>query len=61
MLHDRNLTAVDFGGPALEGCNENPYHIREIIQMVDGKRRNPPIAPTSPASKRLKPKTATDP
>lgn len=23
MLQDRNLTAADFGGPALEGCNEN--------------------------------------
>lgn len=23
MLQDRNLTAEDFGGPALEGCNEN--------------------------------------
>src|ERR1035437_3563133 len=22
MLQDRNLTAADFGGPALEGCNE---------------------------------------
>src|SRR3990167_10928303 len=23
MLQQRNLTANDFGGPALEGCNEN--------------------------------------
>src|SRR3954447_21703455 len=23
MLQDRHLTAQDFGGPALEGCNEN--------------------------------------
>src|SRR5581483_7211908 len=23
MLQDRHLTAADFGGPALEGCNEN--------------------------------------
>src|SRR3989338_1108442 len=23
MLQQRNLTAADFGGPTLEGCNEN--------------------------------------
>jgi 5-methyltetrahydrofolate--homocysteine methyltransferase len=23
MLQQRDLTAADFGGPALEGCNEN--------------------------------------
>jgi len=35
MIQDRNLTAADFGGPALEGCNENlvltrPDVIRDI-------------------------------
>ncbi|HEX7359301.1 MAG TPA: methionine synthase [Bryobacteraceae bacterium] len=35
MLQDRRLTAADFGGPALEGCNENlvitrPDVIRDI-------------------------------
>lgn len=35
MLQDRHLTAADFGGPALEGCNENlvatrPDVIRDI-------------------------------
>lgn len=36
-LQNRNLTASDFGGPALEGCNENlnltrPKIIQEIIE-----------------------------
>ncbi len=35
MLQDRHLTAADFGGPALEGCNENlvftcPDVVRDI-------------------------------
>jgi 5-methyltetrahydrofolate--homocysteine methyltransferase len=38
MIQQRNLTAADFGGPALEGCNENlaltrPDVIRDIHRM----------------------------
>ena len=45
MLQARNLTAADFGGPALEGCNENlvltrPDVIRDIHRAYfDGGRR----------------------
>src|SRR5437868_2839841 len=28
MLQERDLTAADFGGPALEGCNENLVRTR---------------------------------
>ena len=35
MLQDRNLTAADFGGPDLEGCNENLVLTRpDVIQDV---------------------------
>ncbi len=35
MLQDRNLTAADFGGPALEGCNENLVLTRpDVIRDV---------------------------
>ena len=31
MLQQRNLTAADFGGPALEGCNENLVRTRPDV------------------------------
>ena len=31
MLQQRNLSAADFGGPALEGCNENLVHTRPDV------------------------------
>src|SRR5215475_8396511 len=33
MLQQRNLTAADFGGPALEGCNENLVRTRPDIVL----------------------------
>ncbi|MBV8867332.1 MAG: homocysteine S-methyltransferase family protein, partial [Acidobacteriaceae bacterium] len=33
MLQDRHLTAADFGGPALEGCNENLVLTRPDIML----------------------------
>jgi len=33
MLQQRNLTAADFGGPALEGCNENLVHTRPDVVL----------------------------
>jgi len=43
MLQQRNLTAADFGGPALEGCNESlnrtrPDVVREIHPRLSGGR-----------------------
>src|SRR5665213_1843993 len=37
MLQQRNLTADDFGGPALEGCNENLVLTRPDV-IVDVHR-----------------------
>ena len=35
MLQDRQLTAADFGGPELEGCNENLVFTRpDVVQDV---------------------------
>src|SRR5947209_8127932 len=35
MLQQRNLSAADFGGPALEGCNENLVLTRpDVIRDV---------------------------
>src|SRR5690242_17626426 len=31
MLQQKNLTAADFGGPALEGCNENLVRTRPDV------------------------------
>ena len=36
MLQQRNLTAADFGGPALEGCNENLVRTRPDVVLVAG-------------------------
>ncbi len=33
MLQDRQLTAADFGGPALEGCNENLVLTRPDVML----------------------------
>src|SRR5215467_11851613 len=33
MLQHRNLNAADFGGPALEGCNENLVHTRPDVVL----------------------------
>src|SRR5690348_15691802 len=33
MLQQRNLSASDFGGPALEGCNENLVHTRPDVVL----------------------------
>jgi 5-methyltetrahydrofolate--homocysteine methyltransferase len=33
MLQQRNLTASDFGGPALEGCNENLVKTRPDVVL----------------------------
>jgi len=33
MLQQRNLTAEDFGGPALEGCNENLVRTRPDVVL----------------------------
>src|SRR3982074_2508402 len=33
MLQQRNLTAQDFGGPALEGCNENLVRTRPDVVL----------------------------
>ncbi len=33
MLQQRNLTAADFGGPALEGCNENLVRTRPDVVL----------------------------
>ena len=33
MLQQRNLTAADFGGPALEGCNENLVQTRPDVVL----------------------------
>ncbi|HEX4543060.1 MAG TPA: homocysteine S-methyltransferase family protein, partial [Candidatus Acidoferrum sp.] len=33
MLQQRNLTAADFGGPALEGCNENLVRTRPGVVL----------------------------
>src|SRR5689334_20936648 len=33
MLQQRNLTAADFGGAALEGCNENLVHTRPDVVL----------------------------
>src|SRR5262249_45831881 len=33
MLQQRNLTAADFGGSALEGCNENLVRTRPDIVL----------------------------
>jgi 5-methyltetrahydrofolate--homocysteine methyltransferase len=38
MLQQRNLTAEDFGGPALEGCNENLVRTRPDV-VLDIHRR----------------------
>ena len=37
MLQQRNLTAADFGGPALEGCNESLNRTRP----APGRRNRP--------------------
>ena len=34
MLQQRNLSAEDFGGPALEGCNENLVRTRPDVVLV---------------------------
>src|SRR6266568_457725 len=33
MLQQRNLTAADFGGPELEGCNENLVRTRPDVVL----------------------------
>src|SRR5271166_911722 len=33
MLQQRNLSAEDFGGPALEGCNENLVRTRPDVVL----------------------------
>src|ERR1700739_3743062 len=33
MLQQRNLSAADFGGPALEGCNENLVRTRPDVVL----------------------------
>src|SRR5947209_15339617 len=33
MLQQRNLTPADFGGPALEGCNENLVRTRPDVVL----------------------------
>src|SRR5215469_13887297 len=33
MLQQRHLTAADFGGPALEGCNENLVSTRPDVVL----------------------------
>src|ERR1700726_4332113 len=33
MLQQRDLTAADFGGPALEGCNENLVRTRPDVVL----------------------------
>src|ERR1700751_6116642 len=33
MLQQRNLSAQDFGGPALEGCNENLVRTRPDVVL----------------------------
>ncbi len=33
MLQQRNLTATDFGGAALEGCNENLVRTRPDVVL----------------------------
>src|SRR2546427_4667970 len=33
MLQQRQLTAADFGGAALEGCNENLVHTRPDVLL----------------------------
>jgi 5-methyltetrahydrofolate--homocysteine methyltransferase len=33
MLQQRNLTAADFGAPALEGCNENLVRTRPDVVL----------------------------
>src|SRR5262252_5271636 len=33
MLQQRHLTAADFGGPALEGCNENLVKTRPDVVL----------------------------
>src|SRR4030088_1699093 len=38
MLQQRDLTAADFGGPALEGCNENLVRTRPDV-VLDIHRR----------------------
>ncbi len=38
MLQQRNLTAADFGGAALEGCNENLVRTRPDV-VLDIHRR----------------------
>src|SRR5467141_4067286 len=38
MLQQRHLTAADFGGPALEGCNENLVRTRPDV-VLDIHRR----------------------
>src|ERR1700736_12288 len=38
MLQQRNLTAADFGGPALEGCNENLVRTRpDVVRDIHRK------------------------
>ena len=34
MLQQRDLTAADFGGPALEGCNENLVRTRPDVVLA---------------------------
>ena len=34
MLQQRNLTAADFGGPALEGCNESLNRTRPDVVLA---------------------------
>jgi 5-methyltetrahydrofolate--homocysteine methyltransferase len=40
IIQQRNLTATDFGGPLLEGCNENlvltrPDVIRDVHRQLN--------------------------
>src|SRR5436309_8370846 len=37
MLQQRNLTAADFGGPSLEGCNE--YLVKTRPDVIDDIHR----------------------
>src|SRR6202158_2699142 len=38
MLQQCNLTAADFGGPELEGCNENLVHTRpDVVREIHRK------------------------
>src|ERR1700694_5528665 len=37
-LQGQNLTAADFGGPELEGCNENLVHTRpDVVREIHRK------------------------